>query len=48
VTGYRFGGNYKFEGTNGKEKGRKTWSECMKVDMKSFFLVKEDAHNRDK
>jgi len=26
----------------------KTWNECVKVDMKRFDLVKDDAHNRDK
>jgi len=27
-------------------KSRKTWNECVKVDMKRFGLVKDDAHNR--
>jgi len=25
------------EGTNGKGKGRKTWNECVKVNMKKLF-----------
>jgi len=31
-----------------KGRGRKTWNECMKVDMIKLGLVKDDAHNRDK
>jgi len=36
------------EGTKSKGKGRKTWNECVKVDMKRLGLVKDDAHNRKK
>jgi len=36
------------ERTKIKGRSRKTWIECVKVDMKRFGLVKEDAHNRDK
>jgi len=25
-----------------------TWNKCVKVDMRRFCLVKDDAHNRDK
>jgi len=36
------------EGTKSKGRGRKTWNECGKVDMKRLGLVKDDAHNPDK
>jgi len=29
-------------------RGRKTWSEFVKVDIKRLGLVKDDAHNPDK
>jgi len=31
------------EKTEGKGRGRKTWNECVKVDMKWFGLVKNDS-----
>jgi len=31
-----------------KGRGRKTWNECVKVDMKRQGSVKDDAYNRDK
>jgi len=36
------------EGTKKKGRGRKTWNECVKVDMKRLGLVKDDAYSRDK
>jgi len=24
------------------------WNECVKIDMKTLFLVNEDAHSRDR
>jgi len=36
------------EGEKTKKRSRKTWNECVKVDMKRLGLVKNDARNRDK
>jgi len=33
------------EGSKSKGRGRKTWNEGVKVDMKRCGLVKDDAHN---
>jgi len=33
------------EGTKGNERSRRTWNECVKVDMKRLGLVKDDDHN---
>jgi len=35
------------EGTKSKGKGRRTWNDSVKVDIKSPILIKDDAHNRD-
>jgi len=35
-------------GTKSKGRGRKTWNECVKVDIKKLGLVKDVAHNRDR
>jgi hypothetical protein len=34
------------EGVRGKGRGRKTWGECMKDDMKVLGLRYEDAWDR--
>jgi len=36
------------EGTKSKGRGRITWNECVKVDMKWLGLVKDGARNGDK
>jgi len=36
------------ETTKGKGRGRMTWNECVKIEMKRLGLVKEDAQNRNK
>jgi len=36
------------EGTKARGKGTKTYNECVKIDMKWFGLVKDEAHNPDK
>jgi len=36
------------EGIKSKGRGRMTWNECVKVDMKRLGCVEDDAHNRDK
>jgi len=36
------------EGTYGKKRGRKTWNEYWKIDMKRCRLIKEDAWDRDR
>src|SRR5437899_2424851 len=39
--------NFEAEGgVKGKGRGRKTWMECVKEDMKECELKKEDAQNR--
>jgi len=35
-------------GTMGKGRSRRTWNKSVKVDMKRFGLVKDDAYNQDK
>jgi len=35
------------EGPKGKGRGRNAMNECVKVDMKRYGLVRDDAHNRD-
>jgi len=39
--------NLKAEGTKIKGRGRKTWNECVKIDMKRLGLVEYDARNQD-
>jgi len=36
---------FQVEGTKSKGRDRKTWNECVKVDIKSLGLVKDDARN---
>jgi len=36
------------QGTKSKWRGRTTWNECVKVDMKWLGFIKDDAHERDK
>ena len=36
-----------FEGTQQRGRPRKTWLDCVKVDMESFGLSREDAQDRD-
>jgi len=36
-----------FEGTRQMGRSRKTWWDCVKVDMESFGLSREDAQDRD-
>jgi len=35
------------EGTKSMGRDKKTWNECVTVDMNRLGLVKVDAHNRD-
>jgi len=36
------------EGPKRNVRGKKTWNECVKVDMKKLGLVKDNAQNRIK
>ena len=36
-----------FEGTRQRGRPRKTWWDCVKADMESFGLSREDAQDRD-
>jgi len=45
VTKYRDAGNCRVDETTDKGRGRKTWKECLKVDMKMLGLVNDDAHS---
>src|SRR6267154_2675275 len=38
--------NLEVEGVIGRDRGRKTWLECVATDMKRFDLKKEDAQDR--
>jgi len=35
-----------FEGSRGRDRGRKTWEECVIEDMKSVGVTREEARDR--
>jgi len=42
------GTKLQLEGSTSKGRGRKTWNECVKVDMKRRGFSEDDAPNRDR